>query len=276
MITATSLEDVLVMIAPNVQDAARILAGQLWSTAAGKVVIVTWLNHYTVLQVLRNAAAARALESFDVVGVDGIGLRSLLGREVVRTSADTVVPYLWETAGAGRVVLIGGSKASVVKAADALADRFNSEGRLEVAGVFDGYEDLTSLEENGFEAVRSLRPSIILVGLGGGKQEIYAAAIRDALVDDSGVVVVTCGGFLDQVSDPTYYPVWAYPLRLNWLVRLWREPRRLIGRYTVSVLEALILAPRIRRLLAKSRGFVAYADSFAVGGLKDSGSRRRI
>ncbi len=51
-------------------------------------------------------------------------------------------------------------------------------------------------------------------------------------------LVLTCGGFFDQIHPARYYPSWAYALRLNWAVRLAREPGRLWRRYSVEALEA--------------------------------------
>ena len=49
-----------------------------------------------------------------------------------------------------------------------------------------------------------------------------------------GIAVITCGGYFDQVIVGDYYPAWAYPMRLNWLVRMWHEPRRLWRRYLIG------------------------------------------
>jgi hypothetical protein len=75
---------------------------------------------------------------------------------------------------------------------------------------------------------------IAVLGLGAPLQDHYALATASP-----GILVATCGGWLDQFAGDTYYPAWAYPLRLNWLVRLAREPRRLWRRYTIDALRAL-------------------------------------
>ena len=98
---------------------------------------------------------------------------------------------------------------------------------------------------------------LVVVGLGAPLQDFYALELRAP-----GMLVVTCGGWLDQFCAVSYYPSWAYPLRLNWLVRLAREPRRLWRRYSVDALRAL----RARRALVEfvtgrgSRPLLAAAD----------------
>jgi hypothetical protein len=76
---------------------------------------------------------------------------------------------------------------------------------------------------------------------------------------------MTCGGFLDQILQSNYYPAWAYPLRLNWLVRLAREPRRLWRRYTVEAVVALAHGRGWRQVTAGVPGMLAHARMCALG-----------
>ena len=73
-----------------------------------------------------------------------------------------------------------------------------------------------------------------------------------------GVLVATCGGWLDQFAGDTYYPAWAYPLRLNWLVRLAREPKRLWRRYTVDAIRAVRARAAVDPSTSRSRAGVRW------------------
>ena len=86
-----------------------------------------------------------------------------------------------------------------------------------------------------------------MVGLGAPLQDQYALQLADAGL--RGALVATCGGWLDQVTTPDYYPRFAYHAKLNWAVRLVREPRRLWRRYTVD-------AVRARRRQVELRGYL--------------------
>jgi exopolysaccharide biosynthesis WecB/TagA/CpsF family protein len=116
---------------------------------------------------------------------------------------------------------------------------------LNVAGTHHGY-----VEEELVEPCSNIgrsRAQVVIVGAGAPKQEHLVLELRKALPE---LIFLTCGGYLDQVSQPTpYYPRWAYPLRLNWVVRLWREPKRLWRRYLIGnpKFVAESVAWRIRR-----------------------------
>jgi hypothetical protein len=112
------------------------------------------------------------------------------------------------------------------------------------------------------DIVLTSQPDIVIVGMGAPRQEIVAQQIAKMLRRG---LVFTCGGFLDQIRQGNYYPAWAYPLRLNWAVRLVREPKRLWRRYTVQALSALRIRRRLREEIWSLEGFSAHAASFAAG-----------
>jgi exopolysaccharide biosynthesis WecB/TagA/CpsF family protein len=224
-----------------VQRLARHLVRMLGDD---RVVTVTWLNHYSA----HHAIPATSLAEFDVIGVDGVFLKWLLGTPV-RTSADLVVPELLRLMPGVRLALVGGTVTSVVGAAAALEAKFPG---CRVVFTSDGFAGLPAEDELA-DQLAAAQPDVVLVGLGAGKQERVALACARGVA--GGRLVLTCGGFLDQVQQPKYYPDWAYPLRLNWLVRVAREPRRLWRRYTVHVLRALPSIRRWRRFIPALNGY---------------------
>jgi UDP-N-acetyl-D-mannosaminuronic acid transferase (WecB/TagA/CpsF family) len=129
----------------------------------------------------------------------------------------------------------------------------------------DGYEGLrrgADLQR----LVAEIEPDLVLVGLGAGLQE---KVLIEAAEGMSRGYALTCGGFLDQVLQSGYYPSWAYPLRLNWLVRLAREPRRLWRRYTTHALVALVLASAWRQSMVAVPGLLAHAQMCVLGSRDD-------
>jgi UDP-N-acetyl-D-mannosaminuronic acid transferase (WecB/TagA/CpsF family) len=123
------------------------------------------------------------------------------------------------------------------------------------AWSIDGYEDLPRGKRLQ-DLVRDIQPDMLLVGLGAGLQEQVLLEAASAM---GRGYALTCGGFLDQVIQDGYYPGWAYPLRLNWLVRLAREPRRLWRRYTVEALRALSSRSDWRSAMDRIPGVHAHA-----------------
>jgi UDP-N-acetyl-D-mannosaminuronic acid transferase (WecB/TagA/CpsF family) len=219
--------------------------------SVGMPVRVAWLNHYSIRLALRDAAPA--LEEMDVCGIDGQLLKWLL-RHPVRTSADLVVPVLLTCDDSIDTVLtIGGPSGRT----DALGSAFSElAGRSIRVHAVDGYEGLLRGEDLE-RFVAGIDPDLVLVGLGAGLQE---QVLLEAAAGMTHGYALTCGGFLDQVLRKGYYPSWAYPLRLNWLVRLVREPRRLWRRYTTMAMTALVLAGTWRRSLLGVPGLLAHVQ----------------
>ena len=201
-------------------------------------VSVTWLNHYSAPIVFGNADCL--LDSFDVVEVDGKLLQHILGHPH-RTSADLVLPQLLPDLHGARVAVVGGSPDTIEDRTAAIERLLARDGKVVLS--VDGYGGLPGLEEFAHE-IAALEVNVVIVGLGAGLQERYAAKAKQAFAH--GGIALTCGGFLDQLLTPGYYPRWAYPLRLNWLVRVAREPRRLWRRYTIDAATAVTHATDLR------------------------------
>ena len=225
----------MTQLTDRVLSAPEGLVGELVSlerrlAGSGVPVRVTWLNHHSIRIAL--AVAPEAVGQVDVCGIDGQFLQWLL-RHPARTSADLVVPRLLAADPSIRTVLaIGGCG----DRSEALTTALTREaGRPVAATCLDGFEDLPRGDRLR-RLVRDVRPDLVLVGLGAGLQEQVLLEAASAMRRG---YALTCGGFLDQVLQEGYYPGWAYPLKLNWLVRLAREPRRLWRRYTIEALTAV-------------------------------------
>ncbi|MDQ6838974.1 MAG: WecB/TagA/CpsF family glycosyltransferase [Actinomycetota bacterium] len=226
-----------------------------WSS--GRVTVGTWINHHGALQHL--AAGTRTLGQVDYVGVDGLLLMRLLGRgSHERTSADLVLPVLLPQLVGARIALVGSDRPSLDRAASVVADDLLAPGAT-IVDVRDGYAELP--DASGLSAwVQAHRPDVVVVGLGTVLQEQWALDVAAAM--PSGLVL-TCGGFFDQVQQAPYYPWWAYDLRLNWAVRFAREPRRLWRRYSLEAAQAINARQRFRTDIGCLPGYLAYRAAVA-------------
>jgi exopolysaccharide biosynthesis WecB/TagA/CpsF family protein len=202
---------------------AQLLAENLERGAGGTL---TWLNHFSALKALE---AGVPLHHFDYVGLDGILLCRLVKTECARTSADLLLPPLLQRTRGLRIALIGSTADTLRTVAAKIETTFGHT----VVLMRDGYGELPEPAVLRLE-LQTAGVQLAIVGLGAPKQDFYVLDIATP-----GVLVATCGGWLDQFAGDTYYPAWAYPLRLNWLVRLVREPRRLWKRYTLDALRAV-------------------------------------
>jgi UDP-N-acetyl-D-mannosaminuronic acid transferase (WecB/TagA/CpsF family) len=220
------------------QDNSDSIHGSLLESGGS----LTWLNHFSIQAGLRNGVQ---YEKFTAIGVDGTLLRTLLGRQLKHSSADTYLPRLID----GRklkVLLIGGDLLSAERHAEWFGLKFPL---CEVIGSMPGFEiDFDELKES----LLISRPNLIILGLGPGVQDVAALKLSDLLKKENfWPLIATCGGWLDQLSNDNYFPRWSSLLRLNWLVRLIREPRRLWKRYSFWAIRAFFIRNQLEKSLQK-------------------------
>ncbi|MGH9644242.1 MAG: WecB/TagA/CpsF family glycosyltransferase [Terriglobales bacterium] len=81
-------------------------------------------------------------------------------------------------------------------------------------------------------AIRRYRPNLLLVGMGMPRQEHW---VLENLQHLDANAILLCGAAMDYIAGvvPTP-PRWAGRIGLEWLFRLYREPRRLWRRYLVE------------------------------------------
>ncbi|MBU4616837.1 WecB/TagA/CpsF family glycosyltransferase [Rhodococcus sp. GG48] len=241
---------------PLAWRAAQDLAKELYSVDPNTA-SVTWLNHSSVLR-----ADWDSLAKIDYIGIDGTLLELVLricGLPVRRTSADMFGPLLLKLAAGKRVALVGGAP-GVARAA---ADRIGRD----IVLALDGYRELDGMRTDP-SVIVDAAPDVVVLGLGAGVQDRVLCELREHL---PGAIIMTAGGWLDQLGKKEqYFPAWVHLLRMGWLLRVIREPRRLLRRYTIEALVFLKRAPGLVRILSSSHNLrpngTALGPSAAVPG----------
>jgi N-acetylglucosaminyldiphosphoundecaprenol N-acetyl-beta-D-mannosaminyltransferase len=144
--------------------------------------------------------------------------------------------------------LLGGRDEVVTRACAAVRSRY---GGGSVVGCRSGY--FSDAEEGEIvEAVRASGARVLLIGRGSPLQETFALRHRAAFGVD---LIWNVGGLFDFLSGVK--PRAPLPLRrarLEWLFRLWIEPRRLAGRYLLLGPWFLVELVRRGRRPALGRG----------------------
>jgi N-acetylglucosaminyldiphosphoundecaprenol N-acetyl-beta-D-mannosaminyltransferase len=139
------------------------------------------------------------------------------------------------------VFFLGGGPGVAEAAAARLVERFPT---LQIAGT--AAPDLASMTEERkaklFEQIRTAAPYILFAALGQPKGELWLAEHCEKL----GVpVAVQIGASLDFAAGRVRRsPRWMQRCGLEWVYRLWREPRRLARRYWSNGLFALRMLAR--------------------------------
>lgn len=205
---------------------------------------VAWIYAHCVNVALDDPRYAADLRAHTFVFNDGAGVE-LAARLAGRPVRDNLVGTDWipaflgacaaRTDGPRRVFLLGSTGAVSAAAGRLIAERWPS---LTVVGTRDGYfEDPAAA----LTAIAEARPEILVVAMGVPRQERFVIEHAEAL-RAAGVRITLCGGaILDFMTGtvPRAPGLWRR-LRLEWVWRLLREPRRLWRRYILGTARFLL------------------------------------
>jgi exopolysaccharide biosynthesis WecB/TagA/CpsF family protein len=136
---------------------------------------------------------------------------------------------------------LGAKPGIAAKAADLLSRRF--EG-LNVLGTQDGYFT-TEEEDDVVQTIRDSGAGLLLVAMGNPAQERWI----DRFLDKTGVRLgLGVGAFFDfQTGTVARAPKWMNSIGMEWIHRLYKEPRRMWRRYIFG-------NPRFIARVLRSRG----------------------
>lgn len=182
-------------------------------------------------------------KSADIILCDGAGVQ--LGAALTKQRIPDKIAFniwFWRflkfIEGRFSIYLLGGSLAVIE---DTALNFMRANPLLNINGYHHGYFD----KENDFvnsdliQKINNHNPDILLVGFG---QPIQEKWIQQNFSKLNCKVIIACGGAFDFFSGGQ--PVAPFVFRklwLEWLYRLWREPKRLIWRYTMGNLRYLKL-----------------------------------
>lgn len=204
---------------------------------------VAFANTHLLYHVLKSRDLAETLSSFVVLN-DGIGLtvtaRLICGAGFPENLNGTdLTPRLLSAAPSGAKLFLYGARPEVItRAATKIAA---DHAQLVVCGAQHGYAQ--ECEETLLAKIELAAPQIVLVALGNPKQERFIARAAERLPKATFIGVGALFDFMAQAAPRA--PRWMRTLRLEWLFRLSREPRRLWRRYTV---ELIVVATELLRL----------------------------
>lgn len=132
-----------------------------------------------------------------------------------------------------RVFLLGSSKRGNGVALSALRKIYTS---LAIGGYHGYFEhDIMAIR-----AIKEFSPSVLIVGLGLGNQEVWIAKYREALAGIKAVVAV--GNFIDALGKERSLPPLPFKkYGIEWVYRFLREPKRLWKRYIFGGILTVLL-----------------------------------
>lgn len=185
-------------------------------------------------------------------GMSLIVVARLLGLPLTSSHRTTYVDWLPDLLAEGqqrqwRLFYLGSSPESLTLGLQRVRSAFPG---LQIEGDHGYFDASPRSSENQARVakINEFRPDVLLVGMGMPRQEHWISDNAQHL--DVGVTLAV-GGCLDYVAGaiPTP-PRWSGHVGLEWLFRLWWEPRRLAYRYVV---EPWLLAPTLLCELVRAR-----------------------
>lgn len=213
------------------------------STQSQRPVIVNCLNPHSFVIALQDATFRSALEQSDFLLPDGEGicmtLKRYKGQTVRKIAGDDLHRHMLDQLSQchGRVFYMGSNKMVL----DRIVDRLKHEyPALTVATHSPSYCDELSKEESDriVEKINAFAPDLLLVSMTAPKQEKWVC--QNAQYLSTTKMVASIGAVFDFYAGTVKRaPRWAVALKMEWLVRLLKEPLRMWRRNFVSTPQFL-------------------------------------
>jgi N-acetylglucosaminyldiphosphoundecaprenol N-acetyl-beta-D-mannosaminyltransferase len=184
------------------------------------------------------------LNKGDLVIPDGIGIviaSKILGKKIPERVAgyDLVQNIFKRIKKTNRTVyLLGASEGVAIKAADKMREIHKG---LKIVGVHDGYFDENE-EKNIMESINTLKPDLLLVGLGAPRQEKW---IDNNIHKLNIKVAIGVGGSFDGMAgNVKRAPLIFQKLGLEWFYRLIKQPSRITRMIKLPVFLIKVIKER--------------------------------
>jgi N-acetylglucosaminyldiphosphoundecaprenol N-acetyl-beta-D-mannosaminyltransferase len=207
---------------------------QSWIAAGGpcRYAVTPNVDHAVMYQhsePLRKAYADASLVLAD--GMPVLWASRLLRRPLPqRVPGSDLVPALFQSAQQPLTVYLLGAAPGVAERA-----AWQIERRWPQVRVVGSYSPPLGFERDEREnleilaRIRTSRPDVLIVGLGAPKQELWLQAHRDQI---AAPVALAVGATIDFLAgEKARAPRWMRRIGLEWVHRLFTEPRRLAARY---------------------------------------------
>jgi N-acetylglucosaminyldiphosphoundecaprenol N-acetyl-beta-D-mannosaminyltransferase len=112
--------------------------------------------------------------------------------------------------------------------------------QLDIVGHSCGFLRREGDEERIIETINNAQPDILWLGLGAPREQEFAVRNRQRLTNVG--LIKTSGGLFDFMSGKnSRAPDWMQRVGLEWVYRIYLEPRRLMGRYLMTNPHAIYL-----------------------------------
>lgn len=193
-----------------------------------------------------------SITSADIINIDGAGIiygMKMLGlKPKERVAGIDLMQNLLELAGEkGYSVYFLGAKQDVL---DKMVQKVkNKYPNIIFSGSRNGYWKTDDEEKYIVDEISSLNPNLLFVGISSPKKELFIAKNKEKLNCN---IIMGVGGSFDVIAGITKRaPEFMQKYGLEWLYRIYQEPRRMWKRYLVTNTKYILLI--VKELFAGNR-----------------------
>jgi N-acetylglucosaminyldiphosphoundecaprenol N-acetyl-beta-D-mannosaminyltransferase len=235
-----------------------IYKGDLNHLAVTEKTLINTINQYSFCIAQEDAAFKKALQGSDVLLPDGIAIvaaaRLLTNTKITKIAGAQLHEFLLNKLNetGGSCFYLGASEATLAKIVSKVHKEFP---KVQVHSYSPPFKAVftESDNQNMLAAVNAVAPEVLFIGMTAPKQEKWAIEHKDLL---QARTICSIGAVFDfyagTVKRP--YPFWI-ALRLEWFIRLVKEPSRMWKRYLYygPVFIAFILRKKFILLFTNSK-----------------------
>jgi N-acetylglucosaminyldiphosphoundecaprenol N-acetyl-beta-D-mannosaminyltransferase len=233
-----------------------IYSGDLQECIATGKTLINTINQYSFCIAEEDAAFKIALQQSDVLLPDGmaivVAVQLLSGTKIKKIAGADIHQYLLDDLNkkGGSCFYLGSSESTLLKITTRLSTTFPN---IKVGTFSPPYKPEFSDADNQqmIAAVNAFQPDVLFVGMTAPKQEKWSFVHKQRL---DVKIICSIGAVFDFYAGTIVrpHPFWIQ-LRLEWFIRLVKEPKRMWKRYLYygPVFIQLIMKEKFNRL-AKS------------------------
>jgi N-acetylglucosaminyldiphosphoundecaprenol N-acetyl-beta-D-mannosaminyltransferase len=233
-----------------------IYKGDLYHLVVKEKTLINTINQYSFCIAEKDSAFKGALQGSDILLPDGMAIvaavRLLTGQKIKKIAGADIHLHLLQEQNqkGGKCFYLGSSEDTLKKIRERLTTEFPN---IKVGTFSPSYTPEFSPDENKemVEAVNAFQPDVLFVGMTAPKQEKWSFEHKDKL---NTKIICSIGAVFDFYAGTVTRPhLFWINLRLEWFIRLVKEPRRMWKRYLYygPVFIGLILKEKVNLLTNK-------------------------
>ena len=211
-----------------------IFKGNLNQIVFEKKTLINTLNQYSFCIAEQDPKFKSALQDSDILLPDGMAIvaavRWLKGQKIKKIAGADIHLHLLQELNRkhGRCFYLGSSENTLLQIKERLAIEFPN---IKTGTFSPPFASEFSKEDNAkmIQSVNDFQPDVLFVGMTAPKQEKWVHAHKDQI---NTKIICTIGAVFDFYAQTIKRPsAFWINLRLEWFIRLVKEPRRMWKRY---------------------------------------------